>query len=76
MKWIRCGGYGGMRWVGWVMESAPKCVEHLDGGITHETCLPSFYHGTYPRRLNCQVFTSGRFCNFFFLTFFFFDFFL
>ena len=35
----------------------------------HDTCLPSFHHGTCPRRLNCQVFTSGRFIFFFdFLT--------
>ena len=47
--------------VWWVMEHAPKCVEHMDGEITHDACLPSFYHGTCPRLLNCQVFTSGHF---------------
>ena len=57
-------GYG-------VMESAPKCEENLDGGITHDACLPSFHHGTYPRRLNCQVFTNGRFCIFFIFIFIF-----
>ena len=35
----------------------------------HDTCLPSFHHGTCPRRLNCQVFTNGRFI---FLYFFYF----
>ena len=59
------------RWlVWWVMECAPKYIENLDGGIMHDAFLPSFHHGTYPRHLNCQVFTSGRiFFNFNFLTF-------
>ena len=75
MKGIRCGWFGRMRYVWWVMESAPKCVDNLDGGIMHDACLPSFHHGTYPWCLNFQVFTSG--CFFVFLSFLtcFFDFF-
>ena len=40
-----------------------------DGRITHDACLPSFHHGTCPRRLNCQVFTSGRFIFLYFFDF-------
>ena len=35
----------------------------------HDACLPSFHHGTCPRRLNFQVFTSGRFIFFYFFDF-------
>ena len=31
--------------------------------------LPGFHLGTYPRRLNCQVFTSGRFIFLYFFDF-------
>ena len=49
------------------MELAPKSIEQLNGGITHDACLPSFHHGTCPRHLNSQVVTRGRL---FFLYFF------
>lgn len=49
-----------MWWVWWVIELAPKCVEHLDGGVMHDTCLLIFHHGTFPRHLNYKVFTSGH----------------
>ena len=35
----------------------------------HDTCLPSFHHGTCPSRLNCQVFTRGRFIFLYFFDF-------
>ena len=37
----------------------------------HDACLPSFHHhhGTCPRHLNCQVFTSGRFIFLYFFDF-------
>ena len=58
-----------MEMVGWVMEHSPKCIENLDGGIMHDACLQSFHHGTCPRRLNCQVFTSGCFIFLYFFDF-------
>ena len=29
-----------------VSRNFPKCLDYLDGLITHDACFPSFHHGT------------------------------
>lgn len=64
----------------WLEELSPKCGKQKDGGITNDTCLPGFHHGTCPRHLFAKssplnrFFSLPFFCFFVFSIFFVFQF--